>query len=217
MKLVLVFFILAVLVVPPSSAQVRGTVELSSVAGSFVPTTQLPLEPIACLAIAGLSCNSSRQQRTSIVFGGRATAWVNRWIALEGTVWYSPNTITDEFSSSQNGVVLGQETREAAANIMAADVRVMVSPVRSRRLWAYVAGGPALVGRFSDAYGLTGNPRLAGVVGAGARLRVARSLAIRAEVAQYHYSVQGYAQRDFLLSLGFSLASQLRIGNAATR
>jgi hypothetical protein len=54
-----------------------------------------------------------------------------------------------------------------------------------------------------------------GVVGIGAHLRLASSLALRAEVADYLYSVNTFLQQDFLLSVSLSLAS--RIGPARDR
>jgi hypothetical protein len=95
------------------------------------------------------------------------------------------------------------------------NVRVLVSLIRGAGTWAYVAGGPAFVGRFGDAGSdFAGTARLGGVIGAGAHFRVARALALRADVEDYLYSVQGYHQQDFVLSVGLSVAS--RIGNAAT-
>jgi hypothetical protein len=50
--------------------------------------------------------------------------------------------------------------------------------------------------------------RFGGVVGAGTHLRVARSLAVRAELEQYLYSIDGHHQRDLLFSLGLSASSK---------
>jgi hypothetical protein len=143
------------------------------------------------------------------------TAWVNRSIALEGSLWYSPSSATGEFSSSLNGVPLDRETNTAPAQILATNVRVLVSLTRGAARWVYVAGGPAIIGRFGDARtDFAGTARLGGVVGAGAHFRVARALALRADVEDYLYSVQGYHQQDFSLSVGLSVASQ--IGGATT-
>ena len=194
----------------PCSAQATRTVEFSPLIGAYVPTAQLPGEPIGCWAVAGLSCRSSRQQNSAIALGGRASVWVGKGIALEGSLWYSPSTITGEISTSLNGALLSRETSEGPAGVVATNVRLLVSLTRGAGSWAYVVGGPALVSRFGDAHAdFPGIARFGGMVGAGAHLRVARSLAIRAEVEQYLYSVQGYHQQDFVLSVGLSVASRV--------
>jgi hypothetical protein len=198
--------VLAVLAAPQCSAQVRGTVEVSPIMGVYLPSGQLPPEPSACRCIKGAPCSCDptpqpREQHSAIALGGRMTGWVNQRIAVEGSLWYSPSPIT------------GPTTGGPAA-IMTGNVRVLVR-TGGAGTWAYLVGGPTFVGRFGDAYGAgTGTGRFGGVVGVGAHLRVARALAVRAEVEDYLYSVQRYHQQGFSLSLGLSVAS--RIGRATT-
>jgi len=203
----------AVLTGPRCAAQVKGTLEFSPIVGTYIPIAHLPPQNFPCLP--EVSCQSSRHQSTAIAVGARMTAWVNQRIAVEGSLWYSPSAVTGEFSSSFNGAPLEQSTNDVPAQIVAANARILVSLTRRAGTWAYLVGGPALVDRFGDAYaGADGTARAGGVVGAGAHVRVARSLAIRAELEQYLYSYRGSFQRDLVLSVGLSAAS--RIGSAAT-
>jgi hypothetical protein len=188
-----------------------GTVEFSPVVGAYVPHGSPVSESLGCLTIGDMSCRASRRQNIAIAVGGRATAWVNRWIALEGSVWYAASPVTADTSTTRSGRFLLHQTYDAPARVVAGNVRVLVSLVRGAGAWAYVVGGPAFVGRFGDAYAAeTGMTRVGGVVGVGAHLRLARSVALRAEVEDYLYSVQGYHQQDFILSVGLSLASRIR-------
>jgi hypothetical protein len=201
--------------VAQSTTQRAGTVELSSMVGAYVPTAQLSSLVPPCVAVGG--CLLTRRQNAAIALGGRVTAWFNRRIALEGSVWYSPSSVAEQASSSFNGSPLVVATNETPASIVATNVRILVSPINAPTMWVYVVGGPALVAHTGEAYpGSTGTTQVGGVVGVGAHLRVARSLALRAELEQYMYSFQGSGQRDLFVSVGLSLASQVRVGTATT-
>ena len=206
----------ALLAAPRCQAQVRGTVSLSTPVGVYIPTASLPPRFAHCLP--EVICRISRQQSSAVVLGGRVTAWFNPRLALEGSVLYSPSPVATEFTSSfPNGALLARETSQATAAVVATSVRVLVSPVPVTRLWVYMVGGPAFVSRSGDAYSdWSGTTRFGGVVGAGAHLRVARSLALRAELEQYLYSLDGHHQRDVYLSLGLSLVSQVQVTRAST-
>lgn len=195
----------AIIAAPRSSAQVRATV--SPVVGVYLPNGRLPAEHPGYLCPKGVPCpyydfpTGSPEQHSAVAFGGRVTAWVVKQVAVEGSLWYSPSSVTGSTSGR-------------SSTIIASDVRLLVG-TRGRDDWAYLLAGPAFVARFGDAYTTTtGSGRLGAVVGLGVDLRVARSLGIRAEAEQYLYSVQGYHQQDFVLSVGLSVAS--RIGGAPT-
>jgi hypothetical protein len=178
------------LAAPPCSAQVTGTLEFSPVVGTYVARSQLPY---GCYSLSVSVC-SPVQQRTAIAVGGRMAAWITKRIAVEGSLWYSPSS---------------------PADVVATSMRVLLRLTGGARTWVYVVGGPAFVGLRGYTYaGSTGGLDRGGVVGIGGHFRVARSLALRAEVEQYRYSFQTYRQQDFFLSLGLSVAS--RIGSAAT-
>jgi len=198
---VVLWLALAILTPPPCSAQVKGTVELSSMVGIYRPSAQSFTTPSIFLCPKGALCpNVSAQDHphSAIVFGGRVTGWISERVALEGSMSYSHGFVSTP-------------TTPARASIVTTDVRVLVS-TRGTRTWAYLAGGPAMVGRFGDAF--TTSTGRGGVVGVGAHLRVVRSLALRAEVEDYLYSLDGNPQQDVSLSLGLSFTS--RIGSAET-
>jgi hypothetical protein len=177
--------------------------------GVYLPNGRLPAErPPVYNCPKGVPCPyyeyptpGSPEQHSAVAFGGRVTAWVAKRVAVEGSLLYSPSSVT--------GSTSGQ-----SSTMIASDVRVLVG-TRGRDAWAYLLAGPAFVARFGDAYAsATGSGRLGGVVGLGADLRVGRSLGIRAEAEQYLYSFQGYHQQDFILSVGLSVAP--RIGSGTT-
>lgn len=186
MRLVFLFSIFAVVATPRCSAQIRGTLEFSPVVGSYVAIAPLPYGCFdVCFPV---------KQNTSIALGGRVAAWVDKRIAVEGSLLYSPS---------------------APADVIASSVRALVSVTRGPGIWAYVIGGPAFVGLWGYQYaGADARLDLGGVVGAGVHLRVAPSMALRAELEQYFYSFAEHNQRDLFLSLGLSVAS--RIGSAPT-
>jgi hypothetical protein len=122
-------------------------------------------------------------------------------MAVDGSLWYSPSSVTGP-GGGPAAVVVG-------------DVRVLLKTGGSGT-WAYLAAGPAFVGQLGGTYGTdTGMGHVGGVVGLGAHFRLASALALRAEVEDYLYSVQSYQQQDFSLSVSLSLAS--RIGPAWDR
>jgi hypothetical protein len=159
------------------SAQARGTVEFSPVVGAYFPTSQFQSvcfsdgpnrQPIGC----------PTAQTTALALGGRVTAWASKRIAVEGSLWHSPSTPTDD--------------------IVTGDVRILLSFFGRNGSWAYMVGGPAFA---SHEHG----GGFAGVVGAGAHFRVAPRLAIRAEFEEYLSSLEGHSQWDHFLSLGVSV------------
>jgi hypothetical protein len=186
MRFVFVFSIVAVLAAPRCSAQIRGTVEFSPVVGSYVAMAPLPSGCFdVCFPV---------KENTSIALGGRVAAWVDKRIAVEGSLLYSASS---------------------PADVVASSVRALVSVARRPGIWAYVVGGPAFVGLWGYPYaGADRRLDLGGVVGGGVHLRVAPSIALRAELEQYFYSFAEHNQRDLFLSLGLSVAS--RIGSATT-
>ena len=198
----------AIVAAPRAAAQVRVT--LSPVVGVYLPNGRLPAEPapvrLCAKGVPGCYYNDfptlgSPELHSAVALGGRVTGWVNKRVAVEGSLWYSSSSVTGSTSGG-------------SSTIVASDLRVLVG-TRGRDAWAYLLAGPAFIARFGDAYAsATGSGRLGGVVGLGADLRVARSLGIRAEAEQYLYSFQGYHQQDFVLSVGLSVAP--RIGSATT-
>src|SRR5258705_4053392 len=86
----------ALLAPRPCSAQVAGTVELTPLAGAYLPSAAFPPQPYVCPR--GTPCNYyetlSREQRSATAIGGRVTGWVRRGIAVEGGLWYSPSSVT---------------------------------------------------------------------------------------------------------------------------
>jgi hypothetical protein len=131
-----------------------------------------------------------REANTAVALGGRVTAWLDKRIAIEGSLWHAPAT-----SSDDNDVLAGH-------------VRVFWGVIGGGNMRAYLVGGPAFVHRAQQTTGL------AGVIGAGAHFRVAPGIAIRTEIEEYRYSQQGDPQYpadpqwDLLMSLGLSFAFQ---------
>ena len=203
---VALFLAAAILAPPKCATQVSGTLEFSPVVGAYHPTTELSRQRLG--SVPEVAIYQTRQNAAAAALGGRLTAWANRWIAFEGSAWYAWAPVIQEVTSSWLGPPIPPERLEdAPGGVVGSDVRLLVClpPVAGMRV--FVVGGGAFVSHGGDGAGW------GGVVGAGSRLRVARSLALRAELAQYLYSVQGLHQRDLVVSLGLSYAT--RISRAA--
>ena len=119
---VLLALAVTVLAAPPCSAQRMGTVEFSPVVGAYVPHGSPVSESLGCLTIGDMSCRASRRQNIAIAVGGRATAWVNRWIALEGSVWYAASPVTADTSTTRSGRFLLHQTYDAPARVVAGTI-----------------------------------------------------------------------------------------------
>lgn len=203
----------ALLAAPRCSAQARGTIEFSPVVGVYLPSGRLPAVPpnpiclmkgvpVPYLEDYDAACKPTPPSRTSAVrVGGRLSVWMSQRMAVDGSLWYSPSSVT-----GPNG---------GPAAVVVGDVRLLVK-TRGSGSWAYLVAGPAFVGQLGDTSGTdAGMGHFGGVVGVGAHLRVASALALRAEVEDYVYSIESYQHHDFALSVSLSLAS--RIGPAWDR
>lgn len=172
----------AVLAAPRCVAQSRGTFEFSPVVGAYLPHSQLYQPPSMWCGELGVG-GCAREANAAFAFGGRVTAWLDKRIAIEGSLWHAPATSSD--------------------NVFAGNVRVLWGVIGGGNMRAYVVGGPAFV----RAQHTTG---LAGVIGAGAHFRVAPGIAIRTEIEEYRSSQGDPAapvpQWDLMISLGLSFA-----------
>jgi hypothetical protein len=118
---VLLAQVLAVLAAPRCFAQVRGTVELSPIVGMYLPSAQLPPVPPDPVCFVkgiphpyGLRCTPSVQRQSSVVaLGASVATWVNRRIAIDGSVRYAPSSVPGECGGP--------------AGVVASDVRFLVS------------------------------------------------------------------------------------------
>jgi hypothetical protein len=141
--------------------------------GVYFPTSEF--QATTCHLVPP-PCSATRQ--IAVALGGRVTTWVTNRIALDGSLWYSPSTRTDNF--------------------VAPNLRVLLGLIRGRGTLVYVAGGAAFV---SHTHGASNGA----VVGGGAHLHVVPSLAVRAEFEQYFFSYRGSPERDRVVSLGLSV------------
>jgi hypothetical protein len=183
-----------VIVAQRGVTQQRGTVELSLVVGNYFPTQNY--EPGACAHfhfdnfVIQEPCEiyGSPRQRT-FAPGGRVTAWVADWVALEGTVEYSGSTVIDD--------------------VWAASVRTLLTFLRTGSMSFYLALGPAMVSHdgvttFTTTEQFT--PRWGGVLGGGAHLRASPRFAFRADFEEYLTANGGVVQNDAFVSFGVSFA-----------
>jgi hypothetical protein len=185
--LVVLWFAAAVFAAPRCIAQSRGTFEFSPVVGAYIPHSQLYQPPsMWCGEMGPEVC--ARGANTAFAVGGRVTAWLDKRIAIEGSLWHAPvpGTSSDE--------------------VLAGHVRMLWGVIGGGNMRAYVVGGPAFVHRAQQTTGL------AGVIGAGAHFRVASGIAIRTEIEEYRSSQGDPAapvpQWDLMISLGLSFAFQ---------
>ncbi len=190
-------------ITPRSSAQVRF--EFTPFGGLYLPTSKVIDQfSTAC------NCQVSGKQKTNFSLGGRIAAWVSDRLAVEGSFGYS--------GSGVSITAAGFGSADTSANILTGSARLLIGlGPRALNTLFYLSGGLGLVAHGGAAYtGASGTTRVGAIAGVGARLKVAPSLAVRAELEDYLYSAQFSAssgggqtnskfQNDLVLSLGLAI------------
>jgi len=200
----------AIALAHPTNAQAQRRLEIAPVLGAYMPTRHLPQlgdYEYGCAVPGGAPpCPAPDFKQTrAVAVGGRVTAWLSNRGAIEGSLWYSPSGVT------------GWLGYEAAANIVVADLRVVLSlappaPTTSVLLMA----GPAVIHRSGDAYAdVRGTTSPGGALGVGLNIHPGRHFGLRAQIDDYLYRVKFASgtgpgvsawkfQHDFVFSLSIS-------------
>ena len=156
------------------------------------------------------------KQKTSVIFGGRVSAWVAPRVGFEASLGYSPSGVHAEYRAPGGA---GTTTADGSASVVMANARVLVGfgPAAGNTAGHVILGG-GIIAHSGDAWaGLGGTTDFGGIVGLGGRFRVGPKMAIRIDVednlfsAQFKDSSSGALtqlrhQNDLIFTGGLSLA-----------
>lgn len=173
----------------PAAAQ--GAVSLTPYAGIFVPTNN-----------SFNSVGNDIKRRNAFIGGGRLTIWGKSILGLEFTGGFSPAKV------QVAGATINEDRK---TNVFVGGLKLMLglSPAASG-VGFYVGGGPAVVRRGQDVLNTSQSTTdFGGIVGAGLRLPLARSAAVRFDAEDYLYKGDFDGSKDFqndlVLTAGLSL------------
>jgi len=188
-----------------STAVPRVRFEITPFVGVYLPTASIIDQfTLAC------GCEVSLKQKTNVAVGGRVADWLNDRVAIEASVEYSGSGVRATYG--------GSVSADTSANIVAGSAQLLIGlPPRLLSASFYVSGGVGLVAHGGGGYaGTNGTTRFGGVLGAGTRFNIGRSLAVRAEAEDYVFSAtftdpttgtgtNARFQNDLVFSLGLAM------------
>jgi hypothetical protein len=173
-------------------ARAQGSVSITPYAGIYVPTKN-----------AFSTVGNDIKRKNSFFGGGRLTFWGKSPLGLELTAGFAPAKVE---------VAGGTINASRNTNVFAGGMKLMlgISPAVAP-IGFYVGGGPALIRRGANL--LNGNQSqtdFGGLLGAGLRLPLGRSVGVRFDAEDYLYdgdfSGSNSFQNDLVLTAGLSLA-----------
>ncbi len=208
---------------PPLAGQ-GHSLAVTPFVGVYVPAGQLGSWSLS--SIEGDQVRTVLEQRSSVALGARVTSRLTDRLALEGALAWAPSSVKTTTSGgllfldtpSVAAVAPAGPAGTSSATVWLGSAALLYDVLRSGPTALYVKAGPAVVSRTGSAtwIGVGGRTDVGGLAGAGARLRLGPTVAMRLDAedtisrARFTFEATGdrttaRTEHDLLLSAALSI------------